>query len=194
MASATQEGAEVMAVGAYVESLGAVNAEPDDGKRDLQDFVFVDANATWGAVDYFAFSCQFIKRNAIFLDGRNHWRDLVEFPGEFLEGCLDLGLIEGGHGFALENLSGGILSVGRLTEFERSLVLLVLGHKEVLNAGGSTDDEHQEAGGNGVEGSAVAYLALPKAATHEVDDIVGGSTGRFIDQEEAIELRGHEIR
>jgi hypothetical protein len=63
-----------------------------------------------------------------------------------------------------------------------------------LNAGGSTDDEHQEASGNGVEGSAVAYLALPEAATHKVDDIVGGSAGRFIDQEEAVELRDHEIR
>jgi hypothetical protein len=37
----------------------------------------------------------------------------------------------------------------------------------------------------------VAYLTLAEAATYEVDDIVGGPTGRFVDQEKAVELRDH---
>lgn len=60
-----------------------------------------------------------------------------------------------------------------------------------MDAGGSSDDKHEQAGGDGIEGTAVADLALIKAPTDEVDDIVGGFTGGFIGEKEAVELRDH---
>ena len=56
MASATEEGTEIVAVGADIESLGAVDAEPDGGKGDFQDFILVDPNPPRGSVDDFAFA------------------------------------------------------------------------------------------------------------------------------------------
>ena len=61
-----------------------------------------------------------------------------------------------------------------------------------MNAGGPTDDEHEEACGDGVESTAVSDLSLLEAATYKIDDIVGGSSGGFIDQEKAVELWNHE--
>jgi hypothetical protein len=60
-----------------------------------------------------------------------------------------------------------------------------------LNAGGPTDDEHEKPGCDGVESATVSDLSLLEAATYKIDDIVGGSSGGFIDQEKAVELWNH---
>lgn len=60
-----------------------------------------------------------------------------------------------------------------------------------MDAGGSSDDKHEEAGGDGIEGTAVAYFPLIKAPANKVDDIVGGFAGGFIGEKEAVELRDH---
>ena len=60
-----------------------------------------------------------------------------------------------------------------------------------MHAGGPTDDEHEEAGGDGIESAAVAYFALIEATPNEVDDIVGCFAGGFIGEKEAVELGGH---
>ncbi len=39
----------------------------------------------------------------------------------------------------------------------------------------------------------MADFSLVEAAANKVDDIVGGSSGGFIDQEKAVELWNHEI-
>ena len=191
VASTPKKGPEVMAVGADIKSLGAVNAKPDDRNGNFQDFVFVDANPTRRAIDRFAFAGQLVERDAVFLDGRDHRRDLIELPGEFLECRLDGGVIEGGDTFAFKNFAGGVLGVGGFTEFERSLVLLVLGHEKVLDPGGTANHQHEQTGGNGIEGAAMAHLALTKPAADEVNDIVGGAPRRFVNQEEAVELGDH---
>jgi hypothetical protein len=49
-----------------------------------------------------------------------------------------------------------------------------------LHAGGSTDDEHEESSGDGIESAAVAYFALIEATPNEVNDIVGCFPGGFI--------------
>ena len=56
------------------------------------------------------------------------------------------------------------------------------------------DDEHEKAGGNGVERAAVTDLALVEPAANEVDDVVGGFSRRFVDQEQAIELGDHLLK
>ena len=99
----------------------------------------------------------------------------------------------GSSGAGLEHFASGVLGIGGFAEFESSLVLLVFGHEQVLDTGGSSDDEHEEAGGDGVERAAVADFSLMEAAADEIDNIVGGTTGRFIDQEQAVELRNHRF-
>ena len=193
MATATEEGAEVVAVGPNIETFCAVDSEADRGNGDFENLELIDANAPWGAIDRLSFAGQFVKGHAIFLDGRNHGRNLVELARELLEGSFDGGLVERGDRAGFEDFSCGVLGVGGFSELEGSFVLLVLGHEEILNAGGPTDDEHEEAGGDGVESTAVADLSLMEAAADKIDDIVRGSSGGFIDQEKAVELWNHGI-
>jgi hypothetical protein len=107
---------------------------------------------------------------------------LVEFSGEFGESGLNGRPIQGREGLHFENFAGGVLGVGGFAEFQGALVLLIFSHEQVLHPGGFADDEHQEAGGDGVEGAAVADLALIKATANEIDNVVGSSAGGFVDQ------------
>ena len=194
VAATTEESAEVMTIRPHIESLGAVDAKPDDGEGNFQDLVFVDPDPAGGAIDGFSLPGQFIEGNPIFLDGGDHRRDLIELPGEFLECRLDGGVIESGDRFAFEDFAGGVLGVRSFTEFERSLVLLVLGHEKVLDPGGAANHQHEQTRGNGIEGAAMSHLALAKTAADEVDDVVGSATRGFVDQKEAVELGDHGIR
>ena len=170
-----------MAVGPNIETFCAVDSEADRGNGDFENLELIDANAPWGAIDRLSFAGQFVKGHAIFLDGRNHGRNLVELARELLEGSFDGGLIERGHRPGFEDFSRGVLGVGGFSEFEGSFVLLVFSHQEILNAGGSTDDEHEKPGCDGVESSAVSDFSLVEAAAYKIDDIVGGSSGGFVD-------------
>ena len=183
VASAAEDLAEVVTVGADIETFGAVDAEANGGQSDLKNLVFVDTDLAGGAVDGFALPSQFVEGNPVLFDGGNHRRNLVEFTGEFREGSVDRRAIQRGDRSAFEDFSGGILGIGGFAEFQGALVLLVFRHEEVLDPGGFADDEHQEAGGDGVEGAAVADLTLIKATANEVDNVVGSSAGRFVDQE-----------
>ena len=112
MATATEEGAEVVAVGSNVETFGAVDSKADRGKGDFENLELIDANASWGSIDRLSFAGQFVKGNAVFLDGGNHGRNLVELPRELLEGSFDGGLIERGDRAGFEDFSRGVLGVG----------------------------------------------------------------------------------
>lgn len=191
MATATEEGAEVVAVGPNIETFCAVDSEADRGNGDFENLELIDANAPWGAIDRLSFAGQFVKGHTIFLDGRNHGRNLVELARELLEGSFDGGLIERGDRAGFENFPCGVLGVSGFSELEGSFVLLVFSHQEILNAGGPTDDEHEKPGCDGVESATVSDLSLLEAATYKIDDIVGGSSGGFIDQEKAVELWNH---
>ena len=193
MTPAAKEDAEVVAVGSNIETFCAVDSKADRGKRDFKNLELVDANPPWGAIDRLSFAGQLVKRYTVFLDGRNHGGNLVELTRELLEGSFNGNLIERGDGAGFEDFSCGVLGVGGFPEFKGSLVLLVFGHQEILNASSPTDDEHEEPGRDGVQGAAVADLTLIKTSTNKIDDIVGGSSGGFIDQEKAVELWNHGI-
>ena len=115
MASATEDGAEVMTVGTNVEALGAVNTEANAGHGDFEDFAFVDADTARRAIDCFPLAREFIEGNAVLLDGGNHGGNLFELACKFLEGGFDGGTIQIGDGFGFENLALGILGVGGLS-------------------------------------------------------------------------------
>lgn len=75
MASGSEDGSKVVAVGANIEAFRAVDTKANDGKSDFQDLVFIDSNTTGRAIDGFAFASQFVERNPIFL--------IAETMGEF---------------------------------------------------------------------------------------------------------------
>ena len=183
VASAAEDLAEVVAVGADIETFGAVDAEANGGQSDLKNLVFVDTDLAGGTVDGFALAGQFIEGNPVLFDGGNHRRDLVEFPREFGEGGINGRSIQGGDGLRFENFAGGVLGVGGFAKLQGALVLLVFRHEEVLDPGGFANDEHEKPGSNGVEGAAVADLTLIKTTANEIDNVVGSSAGGFVDQE-----------
>jgi len=183
MSPATEQLTKIVAVSADIETLGAVDAEADERNRHFEDLIFVDADFAGRAVDGLALPGQFVEGNPVFFDGGDHRGNLVELPGEFGEDGFDGGSVQGGHRFGLEDFAGRILGVGGFAEFESTLILLVLGHEQVLDAGGFADDEHEKSRGDGVEGAAMADLALVEAAANKIDDIVGGLSGRLVDQQ-----------
>ena len=191
MPAATEHLAEVVAVSTNIKSLRAVNAKANDGKGDFQNLIAVDADLAGGSIDHLALTGQFIKGNPVLFDGGDHGRDLIEFTGEFGKSGIDGRPVQGGDGFGFEDFACGVLGVGGFPEFQRALVLFVLRHEQVLDAGGFANDKHKESGGDGIERAAVANLTLVKAASDEVDNVVGGATGGFVDQEQAIKLGDH---
>lgn len=118
---------------------------------------------------------------------------MVKFPGELLKSGGDGGVIQGRDRFGLQNFASGVLGIGACAQGKRAFVLFIFGHEEVLHAGGPADDEHEKARGNGIERTAVPDFTLVKAATNKIDDIVGGPSGGLIGEEEAVELRDHEM-
>ena len=111
MAAAAEDLAEIVAVGADIETFGAVDTEANGGQSDLKNLVLVDADLAGGAVDGFALAGQFVEGNAVFFDGGDHGRDLVEFSGKFGKGGVEGGAIQSGDGFGFEDFSGGVLSI-----------------------------------------------------------------------------------
>lgn len=193
MAATAENLTEIVAIRAHIESLGAVDPESDNGQSDLENLVFVDPDLASGTVDGFSFPGQFVEGHPVFFNGGNHGRNLVEFAGEFGKGSVNSRTIQGGNGFGFEDFSGGILGVGGFAEFQSAFVLFVLSHQQVLHPGGFADDEHEEAGGDRVEGAAVTNFPLVEAATHKVNNVVGSAAGGFVDQEETVQLRDHGI-
>ena len=78
MASRSEDGAKVVAVGANIEAFRAVDTKANCGKSDFQDLVLIDANATGWAIDGFAFASQFVERNPVFFNRRDHGGDLIK--------------------------------------------------------------------------------------------------------------------
>jgi len=183
VASCSKDSAEVVTVGAHIEAFGAVDAKANCGESDIQDLILVDANATGRAIDGFAFAGEFVEGNPIFFDCRDHGRDLIKLACKFFKCGLKRGGLDRGNGLGFENFSCRVLCIGCFTQFESALVHFVLGHEKVLDAGGFADNEHEEPGGDGIEGAAVAYLALLKASTDKVDNIMGGFAGGLVDEQ-----------
>ena len=98
--------------------------------------------------------------------------------GKFVAGNKHIGYMQP-IGKTGQNIS---LGVGGFAEFQSAFVLFVLSHQQVLHPGGFADDEHQEAGGDGVEGAAVADFPLVEAATNKVNNVVGSAAGGLIHQ------------
>ena len=115
MAPATEESAEVVTIGADIEAFGAVDAEANAGHSDFEDFAFVDADAAGGAFDCFALASEFIERDAVFFDSRNHGGNLFKLAGKLLEGGFDGGGIQVGDRFGFEDFALGILGIGGLS-------------------------------------------------------------------------------
>lgn len=174
VAAAAEEFAYLMAVGADVESLGAANVEFDGGEGDVVESEGVDVDEAGFALDDFSLASEFVEGNAVFLHGGDHGRGLVEIAFELGEGIGDLLVGEGGDGAGLGDFAIGVLGVGGFAEFERALVFLVFGHEEVLDFGGFTEEEHEEASGERIEGATVADFFEAVIFTHEIDDIVRG--------------------
>ena len=177
---------DVMAIGADVKALAALDAKFNQRKRDVVDDVGVDVDEARLALDGLAGAGEFVERDAALLEGRDHRRDLIKVTGVFLEGGLELLAGEVGHGLFLECLAVGVLGIGDDAELHGRGVFLVLGHEQVLDFGCLADDEHEEAGGERIERAAMADLLEMKAIAHVIHDVVGGATGGLVDEENSV--------
>jgi hypothetical protein len=51
----------------------------------------------------------------------------------------------------------------------------------------ASQNEREDSGGHGIEGSEVAYAALSGDATDAIDDIVRGESGGFVEDEDGVD-------
>lgn len=132
------------------------------------------------ALDFFALASKFVKGDAVFFDSGNHRWGLVEVAAEGGEGGFDLVVGVIGDWAFFEDGAVGVLGIGDLAEAEGADVFLVFAHEEVLDFGAAADGEEEEAGGEGVEGAAVADFFGFEDAAAESDDVVGGHAWGFV--------------
>ena len=178
--------ADVVAIGADIKALAALNAEFDERQRDLVDVIGTDVDEARFALDGLASAGEFVERHAALFERRHHGRDLIKIAGIFFEGGFELFAGEVGHRFLLGDFSVGILRIGDGAELHGGGVFLILGHEQVLDFGRLADDEHEEAGGERVERAAVADFFEMKAVAHVVHDVVGGAAAGFVDEEDSV--------
>src|SRR6516225_9641908 len=110
----------------------------------LANFVRVNVNESWFAFNNLTCSSQFIERNSIFLNGRHHWRHLVEVTMKFVEGgfnsCrIDFAVVPG-----LDNITIPILAVCDLAELDAPNIFLVLTHQMILDLCTASENDQQK--------------------------------------------------
>ena len=148
--------AEIVTVGADIESFAADDAEFDVRQVDAFDLVVEDGDEAFFAFDFDALARQFVEGDAVLFDGADHGGELIEVAAELAEGGLDLLRGEGGDFGGGDGFAPGVLGGGGGAKTADAFVFLFLGHEEVLDLGGAADHEDEEAGGVGIEGAAVA--------------------------------------
>lgn len=185
--AAAEQLADVVGVGADVEAFAAADAKVDfgAGEVDAQDVVLADGDVPRLPLDALPFAGEFVAGDAVDFDGGVHGRGLVEAAAVVLEGGADgvgAELVGGAGG---DDLAVGVLAVGFDAEFHGGQVFFVIAHEAVLQFGGFADDDHEQAGGHGVEGAAVPDFAGVEDAAAEGDGVVRGEAGVFVDEEDA---------
>src|SRR5690349_7821542 len=121
----------------------------------LADFVCVNVNESWFAFNNLTCPSQFIERNSIFLDGRHHWRHLVEVTVKFVEGGFNSCLIDFAVVPGLDNITIPILAVGDLAEPHAPDIFLVLSHQKILDLCAASENDQQKSSGKRIERAAM---------------------------------------
>ena len=135
------------------------------------------------AFDGLAFAGEFVERYAVFLDGGNHGRFLLDISLKRLGGGVQRLAIERGHRCGGRDVALGIVAVGGFAELNGALVDFVVGSEFHGKLGGSAEEQNQEAGGGGVEGAAMADLLEAVLAADNVHNVVRGGAGRLVDEQ-----------
>ena len=78
-------------------------------------------------------------------------------------------------------LALGVVGVGGEAEANHAFVSLLGMDVELRQAREVAEDNRQNSGGRGVEGSEMADRALPENSAHAIDHVVRSQAGRFID-------------
>lgn len=187
MSAASQDGTDVVGVGPHVKSLAANDAEFDVRKCYFLDFIMEDGDGPFLAFDFLALASEFVKGDAVFLDGTDHRRELVEVALKLIERGGDLFAREFGHGLGLQGFALTVLRGGGGAKADDAFILLFLSHEEVLNFGGAPDNQDEQASGHGIERAAVADLTFVEASAGDGDDVVGGHVLAFVHKKDAID-------
>ena len=172
MPATTELGAEVVHIGAHVKSLGAANREIDLRQGDAMDFITVHPHWSGFAFHLLTLAGEFVERHAIHFDGRNHRWNLFEIAKVAIENCADLFLAQIADRLFIDHLPFPVLRAGGLAKCQRALILLVLAHQQILDFGGATHHQDQQAGGHRIKGSAMADFFGVQGATRDGDNIV----------------------
>src|SRR5688572_8948410 len=94
MRPAAERLADIMRVGANVETLAANDAEIDFRRGDPPDRIAIDMHQPRLALHGFSLPREFVKRHAALLDRRDHGRHLVEIARIFFRRRTDSSFIE----------------------------------------------------------------------------------------------------
>ncbi len=191
VAAAVEGFAQVAGDGADVGSPAAIDFEFDVGPLVLHQVECVDIDRAGFEFHFVSAAGEVVGAAAFDFHGAVGRRGLEDLADEILKGRVELG----GRGrFCSKDgrfLRFGVVGRGGGAELDRREVLLGLVHEAFAELGGFADEQEEDAGGEGVEGSGVADLGSPgKAAFDGRDGARGTDAGGFVEVDHALERGG----
>src|SRR5438132_1885102 len=107
------------------------------------------------ALDHFPLASQLIKRHSAVFDGRDHGWHLIKIAAKLFEGRADFALRQRRDRALLDDLTLSILRCRAGSQSERSGVLFVLAHEQILNLSSAPESQQKQTGRDWVERSAM---------------------------------------
>src|SRR6266540_966118 len=146
----------------------------------------VDLDLPWLPADFLPFAGKLIQRHTISFDGRVHRRDLLSPSEKTPHRLLDEGRGDADPFSVTDHPAGAILSIGRLPQAHNRPVFLHRLVKKRDRLGPLPERHRQNTRSKGIEGPGMADLPEPGYPAESVDHVVGGHSGRFIDNDKSV--------
>src|ERR1700693_4276560 len=186
MSSASQFRADFMGIGSHIETFAADDSKIDLLRANLRNFMGIHVHEPRFSVHDLPFSSQFVERNALPLDGRDHGRSLVKVAMKLCEGGTNHRLVEDTHLMGFNDCAIPILGICHFAKLHCSHVLFVFAHQEILDLGASPDNDQEQTCREGVKGPAMANLLGFQTVPDNGYRVVAGHSRPLVDQQNTV--------
>src|SRR5581483_10847239 len=136
---------------------------------------------------------ELVQRHPALLDGAERGRRLQDLALKPPQGRFEIGARDRRGAGVLHDGPGAVIGVALGAEAQKGPVGLARVHEVFDDAGGASQADRQDAGGEGVERAGVADLLLAGAAAHEGDDVERSPAFGLVDVEDAVSAQAFPL-
>jgi hypothetical protein len=190
MRAATEFLTHVVSERTNVGARGALDGEAGKRAIDIEETIFEELDGDGVEFDSLIFAGEFVGRAAMDFFGGENGRHLFEAADGFGGETLEKLAIENRRRVGSLRGAFGIVGVRGIAEAKARGVAFAASGIEAHQAGGFAEEQDENAGGKRIESAEVADLPEARKMADGVDDVVGSSALRFVDDERAVEGGG----